>query len=1368
MLSSMNISTENEAMASEKKGIIARLDPRNWGLQWKVRLNFFLGAVVAIGLIIFIINLFQRRIAVQDVNDKLLLVTATKSKYVEDHFAHISQKLASFSTERQTIEAVSQLNEAFLNIENENYFTSTITSLDKINTLVEGFYTAEILPVLDNASDAKVNLQTLLPADNKQRILQYLYLAANSKPMGAKNTLNKADDGSAYSVMHAQYHPELLNFARKTGISDILFVDYKSGYVTYSVKKNLDFATNLFNGPYKNSGLGLAFKNAIGQRAGSEVAIIDESLYVPALYKPQVFMSAPVYSGSQLLGAVIFALSTAELDGLLALEKDGISSAGSLKALIIGNDFLYRSNDPGLLANKDSYVRKLKRNAGNGKTASVAERLGTTALVQEVDPISFADALKSKEGLTSYRSETGEEVLCAFKPLQIDNLDWILVAQMDRQEALSSVRRFLLIMAGISLLIAGLLYYMSGITSNAITERLASLKNNIVSVSKGERIPEAESGPNDEIGEALKAVNKLSKRIEESATFVTEMGKGNIDLDFAVGSDEDHYGISLNNLKKSLSLKREEEEKRRKEDEIRNWTSHGIAMFNDILRSDNNNLEKLSFNITRSIIQYLSANQGGLFLIEEEEEGNKYLNLVASYAYDRQKFLKKKIGIGEGLAGNCALEKKTVLLNRIPDNYIEISSGLGGSKPGCLMIVPLKKEEEVLGVLEMASFNDFKPHEVEFVEKVAESIAASLITVRLHQQTSQYLERFQQQAEEMKAQDEELRQSIEELQATHEQMERLKQEEAEHNQKMIKEMEDYRKLLISVINEIPEKIFVKDDKGRFIIANKPVADNYGKTVEEILGKSDFDFYPKEEAAEYFQKEQDIISSGKTQAFEEGDPSRYDGLIVRSIKKPFFIEHLGITGLFGVQFDISDIKRKEYEATKLAEEIHEKQEELRKEKALLDALLDNVPETIYFKDKESRFIRFSRSMLKLFGLKKEEELLGKSDFDFFADEHARPAFEDEQNIIRTGKAIIDLEEKEVMEDGRVSWVNTTKMPLKDARGNIIGTFGISKDITNLKRLQEEAIERNKELQSQEEELKQNIEEMKATQEDMRRQIEENKRMQEALGKEKALMDALLDNVPENIYFKDKESRFIRFSKSMLKLFGLKKEEELLGKSDFDFFADEHARPAFEDEQNIIRTGKAIIDLEEKEVMEDGRVSWVNTTKMPLRNSKGEIIGTFGISKNISKLKNLETEAREMLKTIESHRKLLIDVLNKIPAKIFLKDENGVFVVVNAAVASIYNKTPEQIIGTSDYDNHPNEDVDSWRAQELEIIKEGEKSYLHLEKVKGKSRYLNTTKMPFVLATTGKTGLLGIQIDVTNLKIMEEEVHKLKAEVERLKK
>jgi PAS domain S-box-containing protein len=442
----------------------------------------------------------------------------------------------------------------------------------------------------------------------------------------------------------------------------------------------------------------------------------------------------------------------------------------------------------------------------------------------------------------------------------------------------------------------------------------------------------------------------------------------------------------------------------------------------------------------------------------------------------------------------------------------------------------------------------------------------------------------------MKAQDEELRQNIEELQATHEQMERLKQEENERNQATIREMETYRRFLISVLDQIPGKIFVKDHDGRILLLNSEVAKVYNKTVDELLGTTDFDNHSLEDAQEYRAKELEIISQGAETYIQEESltgTKRY----LKTTKMPFALPHLNTTGLMGIQIDITDIME-------IEQEIRSKSEELQKETALLNALLDNIPDLIYFKDKESRFLRFSKSLLSHFNLGHNEDLLGKTDFDF--------------------------------------------------------------------------------------------------------------------------VDA------------------------------------------------DMAKGTLEDEQRIIQTGEAMIDREDKEIQKDNSVSWASVTKMPLRNAQGEIMGTFGISKDITRIKNLEIEARDLLKIIEGNRKLLIDILNKIPAKIFVKDENGVFVVVNDAVASVYAKTPEEIIGTSDYDNHPDEDVDSWRAQELEIVAKGQQTYVHLEKQQDKSRYLNTTKMPFPLATTGKTGLLGMQFDVTELKLMEQKVAELKTEMEGIRK
>lgn len=138
--------------------------------------------------------------------------------------------------------------------------------------------------------------------------------------------------------------------------------------------------------------------------------------------------------------------------------------------------------------------------------------------------------------------------------------------------------------------------------------------------------------------------------------------------------------------------------------------------------------------------------------------------------------------------------------------------------------------------------------------------------------------------------------------------------------------------------------------------------------------------------------------------------------------------------------------------------------LRTETYLLHTLMDHLPDNIYFKDIQSRFVRINRSMAHYLGLNHPQEAIGKSDFDVFAEAHARPAYEDEQEIIRTGDAMVDKEEKETWPDGHVTWVSTTKLPLRDAQGGIIGTFGLSRDVTDRKSAQEAMMRHAVELEA----------------------------------------------------------------------------------------------------------------------------------------------------------------------------------------------------------------------------------------------------------------------------------------------------------------
>jgi len=285
-----------------------------------------------------------------------------------------------------------------------------------------------------------------------------------------------------------------------------------------------------------------------------------------------------------------------------------------------------------------------------------------------------------------------------------------------------------------------------------------------------------------------------------------------------------------------------------------------------------------------------------------------------------------------------------------------------------------------------------------------------------------------------------------------------------------------------------------------------------------------------------------------------------------------------------------------------------------EQDCLRALLEHSSDFIYFKDRESRFRRCSKAVYERFGVR-QEDVIGKTDFDFFEDSYARPAFEDEQEILRSGLAFHGKVEKEVLRNGTEQWALTAKMPLRNKAGEIIGTFGISKDITDLKRTESQC------------------------------------------SYERDLLTTLLDNTADLIYFKDLQSRFVRVSRAKVEwalalarhnynassnskantpahLAGpVEFAQYLLGKTDFDIYPEERARGAFEDEQEIIRTGVPLVGKLEKTLAQDGTVSWLVTDKMPWRGHDGAIIGTSGTSKDVTFIKEAEAKLEK------SHKQLM---------------------------------------------------------------------------------------------------------------------------------
>ncbi len=378
--------------------------------------------------------------------------------------------------------------------------------------------------------------------------------------------------------------------------------------------------------------------------------------------------------------------------------------------------------------------------------------------------------------------------------------------------------RISLIVGVVGLLILSLIIYT---ISKNITNPILKITEFLKNLSKGhigtEMYVEINTGDELEImGEAL---NKSITGLIEKTEFARDIGDGNFETSVGLLSEQDALGESLIEMRDKLKKAQEEESIRKIEDEKRKWANEGLALFGDVLRKNADNLKELSFDIIINVINYLKANQGGLFLKNEDDKNDIYYDLIATYAFDRRKFNEKRIHHGEGLVGTCAIEKETIYITDVPQNYIAITSGLGGATPKSILIVPLRIEEEILGILEIASFNTFEQYEIEFVEKIAQNIASTLSSVKISEHTSQLLERTQQQAEEMAAQEEEMRQNMEELQAT--------QEEAARKGS---EMESF-------INALNSTSFVAeyDISGKIISVNDAYLDLFGISQNEAIG-----------------------------------------------------------------------------------------------------------------------------------------------------------------------------------------------------------------------------------------------------------------------------------------------------------------------------------------------------------------------------------------------------------------------------------------------------------------------------------------------------------------------------------------------------
>ena len=350
------------------------------------------------------------------------------------------------------------------------------------------------------------------------------------------------------------------------------------------------------------------------------------------------------------------------------------------------------------------------------------------------------------------------------------------------------------------------------------------------------------------IGMISESVNRIIDNQNDLTQKFDQLGEGQFSFKIKRHGDNDKLNSTLENMRKKLF---EFYELDRKKASQGNWVNKGVALFSEILRNNTDDISKLTDILINEIVKYLKANQGCIYLLEDSNDGSKKkLILKSTYAWERKKFQEKEIEIGEGLIGQAFIEEGTIYLTDVPDSYINITSGLGESNPRSILIVPMIFNDKIYGVLEIASFTEYEEYELQLVEKIAESVASAISTVRTNENTRILLQESQMLTEQMKSQEEELRQNAEELQATQENINRQL------------EIIDFEKQKNTAVLETSADAILTFDQNGFVeFFNEAAEDIFLTKRENVIGKKIDAIIPFE-----LKKDGDIYSV----KFREGD------------------------------------------------------------------------------------------------------------------------------------------------------------------------------------------------------------------------------------------------------------------------------------------------------------------------------------------------------------------------------------------------------------------------------------------------------------------------------------------------------------------
>ena len=470
------------------------------------------------------------------------------------------------------------------------------------------------------------------------------------------------------------------------------------------------------------------------------------------------------------------------------------------------------------------------------------------------------------------------------------------------------------------------------IITGYITKPLAILGNTVKKIAGGnfdiDNGTSTQALQTTEFASILHSLQNLTNSLKQTADFASEIRMGNLDAQYKVSIKNNAIGTALVSMRDSMIETRDKEQKRIAEEKRTQWATEGHSIFSDILRNSISDIHKLSNDVIDNLVPYINVNQGGIFIRTKSHDDpeKEVLELYGVFAFGHERFHKRILQLDEGLIGACAMEKHTIVLNNVPDNYADISSGLGKAKPKAIMFVPLVYNDTLYGVMEFASFKEFEPYQISFVERISENVASTIANAKINEQTAELLQQSRLQSKQMEEKEANLRSEIETLSSL-----------VETSQYELSQIE---KTQYALNRAIMSAVFSL--KGETLDANRKFCLRYTLDVNDLKRKNIYEIFQLT-LAKYddFKRVWDSVKQGGTETYVTEFKINNSIRKIRNMLVPIYDTDNTVEKILCLSFDVTSQINTEEELAKIQKQYATVSEDAKNMKKQIKAFTEDI-------------------------------------------------------------------------------------------------------------------------------------------------------------------------------------------------------------------------------------------------------------------------------------------------------------------------------------------------------------------------------------------------------------------------------------------